>query len=196
MSHAGKMQRYPISLAQHYQYDVCACLGKNMNLYDMILYYELDDDLDTECLREAIEQTVLEFPIYRARINIREKWMEIDPPFRVRDISFSEEEFRVFRRGRLKEKRDFTGDPRKDAPLFDAAIIREGGRKFLFLDVCHIIYDGTGMKLFMDTVSARMEGREGPVETFSLFDLACHEQSITDTPFFRKASAWAMRGLI
>ncbi len=187
MSHVGKMQRYPISLAQHYQYDVCACLGKNMNLYDMILYYELDDDLDTECLREAIEQTVLEFPIYRARINIREKWMEIDPPFRVRDISFSEEEFRVFRRGRLKEKRDFTGDPRKDAPLFDAAIIREGGRKFLFLDVCHIIYDGTGMKLFMDTVSAKMEHAEGPVETYSLFDLACFEQSIRDTPFFRKA---------
>ena len=186
-SRAGKRQRYPISLAQHYQYDVCASLGKNMNLYDMILYYELDDELDTERLKEAIEQTVLAFPIYRARINIREKWMEIDPPVRVRDLSLSEEEFRAFRMDRLTQKRDFTGDPKKDAPLFDAAIIRQGGRKFLFLDLCHIIYDGAGMKLFMDTVSARMEGREGPVETFSLFDLACHEQSITDTPFFRKA---------
>ena len=186
-SHAGKMQRYPISLAQHYQYDVCASLGKNMNLYDMILYYELDDDLDTERLKKAIEQTVLEFPIYRARINIREKWMEIDPPFKVRDISFSEEEFRTFRKERLEEKRDFTGDPGKDAPLFDAAIIRQGGRKYLFLDICHIIYDGTGMKLFMDTVSAKMEDAEGPVETFSLFDLACYEQSIRDTPFFQNA---------
>ena len=186
-AHAGKMQHYPISLAQHYQYDVCAWLGKNMNLYDMILYFELDSDVDTEILKKAIEQTVEEFPVYRTRINIKEKWMEIDPSFRVRDISFSEEDFRSFRRDHLSQKRDFTGDPKKDAPLFDAAIIRQGDRKFLFLDLCHIIYDGTGLKLFMDTVSAKMKGAKGPAEEFSIFDLACYEQSVRQTPFFRKA---------
>ena len=186
-THAGRMARYPISLAQHYQYDVCTSLGKNMNLYDMILYYELDSDVDTESLKQAIEQTVQEFPVYRSRINIKEKWMEIDPSFRVRDLSLSEEEFGTFRRARLEEPRHFTGDPEKDAPLFDAAIIRQGGKTYLFLDFCHIIYDGAGMKLFLDTVSAKMEGTEGPAEKFSIFDLACHEQSIRQTHFFRKA---------
>lgn len=185
--HAGKRQRYPISLAQHYQYDVCASLGKNMNLYDMVLYYELDHELDTEKLKKAIEQTVLEYPVYRTRINISEKWMEVNSFFQVRELSFSEEEFRAFREERLSEERNFTGDPKKDAPLFDAAIIHSGGRSFLFLDLCHIIYDGTGMKLFMDTVSSKMKGEAEVKEQYSLLDVAVFEQSIRNTPFFKKA---------
>ena len=187
--HVEKRTRYPISLSQNYQYDVCASLGKNMNLYDMIVYYELDSDTDTEILKNAIEETVRAFPVYRSRINMKEHWAEIDPSFEVRELTLCEEEFLSFRRSRLDEKRDFTGDPQKDAPLFDAAILCVDGKKLLFLDLCHIIYDGAGMKLFMDTVSAKTEGREGPVETFSLFDLASYEQSIRGTSFFKKA--WA-----
>ena len=185
--HAEKRERYPVSLAQSYQYDVCAHLGKNMNLYDMIVYYELDSDVDTDALKRAIEETVQAYPVYRSRINIKERWTEIDSSFQVRELSLSEQEFREFRRERLEQEREFTGAPGKDAPLFEAAIVHQGEKCFLFLNLCHIIFDGAGVKLFMDTVIARMQGEEGPRESFSIFDLAVHEQDIKDTPFYKKA---------
>ena len=186
-SQTGDQKRCPISLAQQYQYDVCAWRGKNMNQNDCVLYYELTQDVDIQMLKKAIEQTVQAFPIYRVRINIRERWMEVDPTFQIRELSFSEEEFRAFREARLREERSFTGDPKIDAPLFDAAVIHQGGRSFLFLNLSHIIYDASGIKLFYEHISAGMEGREGPEETYSLFDVACFEQSVRATPFYENA---------
>ncbi len=186
-AHVAERVRYPLSLAQRFQHFVCASMGKNMNLYDLIFYYELDGDIDTENLKRAIEEIVLGFPIYRVRVNIAEQWMEIDPAFKVRELSLSVEEFRAFRRERLEERREFTGDPVKEAPLFDAAIIRCGGKKYLFLDMCHMIYDGVSFRLLLEAISAHAEGRGTAREAYSVFDLAVHEENIKDTPFFKEA---------
>ena len=175
--------RYPLSLAQRYQYDCCAFYGKPIDMYDICNYYSLDPEIDEERLKNAIRETVKEHPVYRIGADIEKNEMFFrQEAFDVPTLSLDAEAFAAWHAERNQKIRDLAGDP-----LFEAAVIHSEGKRFLFLDLCHLIYDGVSFNLFLKTVEGKYDRSRTPEEDFSIFDLVQTEQETEETSFYRKA---------
>ena len=175
--------RYPLSLSMRFQYDCCAFHGKPIDYFDLCYYYVLDSGIDEERLKNAIRETVKDYPIYWIGVDIEKNEMFFrEDEFDVPTLSLDAEAFRAFREERNLKIRDLKRDP-----LFEAVIFHSEGKTFLLLYICHLIYDGASFNLFLKTVEGKYERSQTPEEDFSVFDLAETEQKTRETSFYQKA---------
>ncbi len=198
---ASLKERYPLSLAQRYQYDACAFLGKPIDVIDNRYYFLLNPDVDEERLKEAVRETVKEHPVYQIGIEIEKNEMFLrKEDFDLPTLLLEGEDFDAFRKKKNQRVRDLSKDP-----LFEAAIIHTGEKRFFYVDFCHLIYDGASLDLFMKTVEGKYSDKENqenpdhkmisgnletPQEVFSIFDLVESEQKTKDTAFYKKAEQY------
>lgn len=179
-------ERCPLSLSQRYQYDACAFLGKPIDVIDTRYYFRLEPEIDGERLRRALRETVREHPVYRMRIELERGEMVLSADaFEVPELSLDEERFDAFRREKNLRVRRLS-----EEPLFEAAMIHTPTARFLYLDFCHLLYDGASLDLFLKTLEGKYDGSETPVEEFSLFDLALSEERARESAFYRRAQGF------
>lgn len=75
----------------------------------------------------------------------------------------------------------------KGEPLYRMALCQGQNRSYFLIDVHHIIFDGTSLKVFLEEVSKFYCGEEPEPETVSLMDLAVYEETLAQTPQYRAA---------
>ncbi len=76
-----------------------------------------------------------------------------------------------------------------EAP-YRLAIVETEGKKYLFFEFHHSVFDGTSLKLFLEQLVALYEGETVPAETFSAGELAEKEAEQRTTEAYRTAESW------
>lgn len=168
---------YPMSMAQKYQYEVCRSLGTTIDVIDMTYYFPLDGDVDSDRLKKAVEDVVNGNPIYRSHIDLERERLLVDrKAFSVREVHLNADAFGPYRAARYTRVRDLKTDP-----LFECELIRlDDGSAYLFLCLCHLLYDGKSLENLLDSISARYDGRAEETERASIFDLIRYERRLRE----------------
>lgn len=178
--------KYPLTNSIMLQRYVCESNGKTVDINDLIYYFTLEEETDEEKLCRVIKEIVEEHPTYQMGVDIEKKEMFLKKePFEVEILNLDEEAFTAFRQSKLHWIRDL----RKD-PLLEAKIIHQGGKRYVFFDFSHLIYDGISLEMFLKTVEQRYNGEESFKEVFSVFDVAEYEENLQGTPFYEEAVSY------
>ena len=162
---------YPLSEAQKYQYEVCRRQGKTIDQLDLVYYFRLDDDIDIPRLINTVESIVNEHPVYTGHIDLESGLLFTDEtPYRMESRSMTDGEFEKFRKNSYCYIRNLKTDP-----LFEAEILYVDHIPWLFLKLCHLIYDGKSLNNLLAVIGARYSGEPVEAEQASMFDLIDYE---------------------
>lgn len=169
-------EAYPLSESQKYQYEVCHKQGKTIDCIDLVYYFKLDDDVDICRLINAVESVVNEHVIYTSHIDLENGLLITDETaYRVETISLNDSDFEKFRKNKYNHVRNL-----KTEPLFEAKILLVDHTHYLFLQICHLVYDGKTLDNLLGAISARYNGEPVEAEQASIFDLIDYECRVRD----------------
>ena len=168
---------YPLSLSQKYQYKLCKRQGKTIDCIDTLYFFKLDEAIDIPHLKTSVETVVNAHMIYKSHIDIDNELMFTDDTgIFVGDVSLEPDEFSKFRQDIYKRVRDLKNDP-----LFEAKILHvRDDSDYLFICVCHMVYDGKSLKNLFDGISSEYTGVPIENEQASIFDLIENECRIME----------------
>ena len=176
-------EEYPLSMTQTGIY--LESLRQGGTTYNIPLLYKLDDQVDLTRLQDALEKALLAHPclfmtihmdgggkVFAVRhapkhvdIAIEDALPPVDELVRPYDLNSGEALFRV--------KLFYTKDG-----------------KYLFLDVHHIVFDGSSVGILMKDIEAAYEGETIEKEEYSGFEFALDEQEARASARFEEARAW------
>ncbi|WP_026508485.1 AMP-binding protein [Butyrivibrio sp. MC2013] len=167
---------YPLSTSQRYQNTVCTSLGTTIDVIDMTYYFKLSDTVDTDRLSAAVDKLVNDHPIYKSHIDIENNRLNVShEEFHITRVEIPAGDFESYRSKRYTRVRDMRVDP-----LFEAELISlDDGSIYLFICICHLIYDGKSLENMLACISAYYNDQEGPVEEASIFDLIEYEGRVS-----------------
>lgn len=167
---------YPLSESQKYQNEVCHRQGKTIDCIDLVYFFKLDDDIDIPRLINAVESTVNEHVIYTSHIDLENGLLLTDETaYKMETVSLNDSDFEKFRKSRYNHSRNLKTDP-----LFEAKILHVDHVSYLFLQICHLIYDGKTVNNLFDEITARYNGEPVEAEQASIFDLIDYECRIRE----------------
>ncbi len=170
-------KEYPLSQSQKYQYELCQRQGKSIDCIDSVYFFKLDENIDITRLRKAVEDTINANIIYKSHIDIdRGLLITDDTDFFVDDVSLNPDDFTKFRQNIYKRVRDLKTDPLFESRIFHVS--DEGD--YLFICICHMVYDGKSLKNLLGSISAKYNGEPEKEEQASIFDLIDNECRIRE----------------
>ncbi len=159
-------------------------------LYNIPLLLEISDRIDTEKLKTAIVAAVNAHPILRTRLflnddgDVRMRRMDGDMSFdescvAERDIgSIEDEKAKLIRPFRLLGGR-----------LFRVELLH-GEKTWLFIEMHHLISDGTSLLIFLNDVSDAYAGKTPEKEIFSGFEAVLNEEALRKSESYKKAKKY------
>lgn len=168
---------YPLSKTQEGVY--VECIAKpGTCVYNIPLLLEIDSSLATDRLKRAVAAAVDAHPFIKTRLFINDdgdvKMRRLDA-----DFSFDETCVEVRQAAAIEDIKDSLATPFKimGGRLFRACIIEtEDGRKFLFLEMHHLISDGTSMGIFLKDISRAYAGESINIEQYSGYEAVLSER--------------------
>lgn len=168
---------YPLSKTQEGVY--VECIAKpGTCVYNIPLLLEIDSSLATDRLKRAVAAAVDAHPFIKTRLFINDdgdvKMRRLDA-----DFSFDETCVEVRQAAAIEDIKDSLATPFKimGGRLFRACIIEtEDGRKFLFLEMHHLISDGTSMGIFLNDISHAYAGESINIEQYSGYEAVLSER--------------------
>ena len=176
----------PLSKTQYGIYVECVQhLGEYC--YNITYLYTLDVGLDEEKLKAAIESVVAAHPTLFTRIELDEQG---EPVQSIDDSeTFSLEVERIIdieaeKRGMVMPFHIF-----KDR-LFRIRLLKDSEHFYIFVDVHHLIADGTSLKVILADIDAAYSGKEIEPEVLTLADVARAEAEQMKTPAFEECKQW------
>ena len=176
----------PLSKSQYGLYVECAA-HQGEAYYNLPYIYVLDKNLDEERLRMAVESAVKAHPTLFTRIELTDD----GEPIQTIDDS---ETFTL----KVETVDDIeTIKPSLIVPfnifgdrLFHIRLLRDNSHYYLFLDMHHIICDGTSIKVMLTDVDKAYAGDELPKEEITMAEVAIHEAELLKTPLFEESKQW------
>ena len=159
-------------------------------IYNIPTLIELDRSVDPGHLKTAITAAVAAHPYMKVRFlinaggEIRQRRMDSDP--------FTEDQITEQTCGTIDEIKDNLVkpfDPLKDR-LFRFSLIRTKETNYLFLDVHHLICDGTGRAILLRDVSRAYSGEKLKAETYSGYEAALLEEKLRAGEHYEKAKKY------
>ncbi len=164
------------------------CIAKPSDtLYNIPLLLEISDDIDTVKLKTAIVAAVNAHPILKTRLFIND-----DGDVRMRrmdgDFSFDESSITEREISSIEEEREKLVKPFKllGGRLFRVEILH-GGKTWLFIEMHHIISDGSSIGIFLNDVSAAYEGIQLETESYSGYEVVLNEEKLRMSDAYGKA---------
>ncbi len=161
-------------------------------MYNIPMCCELPQDLDWENFKNAVKKAVAMHSAFGVNISLSEGTpvMRLHPEYlkvelaeqRTDDIETAKKAFvRPFRM--------------EGEPLYRMALYQDKNHSYFLIDVHHIIFDGTSLKVFLEEVSKFYCGEEPQPETVSLIDLAVYEETLAQTPQYYAAREYFAKKL-
>lgn len=168
---------YPLSKTQEGVY--VECIAKpGTCVYNIPLLLEIDSLLETDKLKKAVVAAVNAHPFLKTRLFINDdgdvKMRRMDA-----DFSFDEACVEVRRAAAIDDVRDSLITPFQiiGGRLLRVSVIEtEDARKFLFLEMHHLISDGTSMGIFLNDISRAYEGESLQTEQYSGYEAVLSEK--------------------
>lgn len=183
----ARLKAYPLTAFQLNMFDYQLCAPKTCMWNIPMLFSFSREALDEDRFIEAVQKMTVHHPVFRTRIYFDEEGRVVqryDPSINltVEPENLSEDEF-----GKLK---DTLNVPIKllHSPLVSARIFITETHLYLYLLSHHIMIDGSGLNILLDTVWAYYDGDKEPL-TDTWFTYLAREQRKTD----KKSHAQAER---
>ena len=181
------MTTYPLNQSQLGIYLTCLNCNEEGN-YNLDMLFHLEDDVDLERLRLALEAVVAAHPYVKSRLQESESG---EPVF----VDCTEEPFKaeIIDAGSIEELRPSLGtdyDLLHDR-LFRLEIYRtaEDGN-WLYVDFHHIIFDGVSWSVFNDDLARAYDGEALDAEKIDGFKIALDEVALREGPAYSEARDW------
>ncbi len=179
-------QSAPLSKSQYGLYVECVAHQGEI-CYNISYIYVLDGSLDEERLKAAIETAVAAHPTLFTRIELNEQG---DPVQTIDDSeTFSLEvehiaDIEAEKQGMVKPF-DIYNDR-----LFRIRLLKDAEHFYFFIDILHIICDGSALKVLLTDVDAAYNGKTLKPEAMTLADVAIAEAEKRKTPVFEEDKQW------
>ncbi len=179
-------QSAPLSKTQYGIYAECVQhLGEYC--YNITFLYTLDGSLDEARLKVAIESVVAAHPTLFTRIELNEQGEPVQTIDDSETFSLEVEhvaDIEAEKQGMVKAF-DIYNDR-----LFRFRLLNDGKHFYLFIDLHHIISDGTTLKLILQDIDAAYGGKTLEAEVMTQADVVREEAEMRQTPAFEAAKQW------
>jgi len=158
-------------------------------VYNIPVLLELSERIDLEKLKTAVKEAVNAHPYLKTRLflnesgDIRQRRAD-DEPFDERDIA-------IIPANSIDEVKDRLVQPFTllGGRLFRVAIV-QSDKNYLFVEMHHIVCDGTSLLIFFDDVSKAYRGERLAPETYSGFEVSLTEEKQRQSARFEAAKAY------
>ena len=170
---------YPLSKTQEGVYVECIARPHTC-VYNIPILLEIDSSLATDRLKRAVAAAVDAHPFIKTRLFLNDdgdvKMRREDP-----DPSYDEACVEVRQAASMDEVKGSLITPFQliGGRLFRTCIIEtEDARKFLFLEMHHLISDGTSMGILLNDISRAYAGETLTVEQYSGYEAVLSERHV------------------
>lgn len=184
----GHADRYPLTQTQMGIY--LANEQGGGDVYNIPVLLALPDEVDLGRLNKALRLAVDAHPGMRCSIEADAEGNLFmiphdDLQWQVRDEAMSEQELRERQNGGLA-----TAFHLDAAPLFAFTILRTPEKRYLLLDIHHIIADGASLAILFSDISRAYAGLELEKEPYNAFHLALDEAKKREGEAFQAARSY------
>ena len=176
----------PLTKTQYGLYVECIAHQDEVS-YNLSYLYVLDGSLDEEKLKTAIESAVAAHPTLFTRIELD---MQGDPMQTIDDSeTFS---LKVEHIDDIEAEKQGMVMPFNlyNDRLFRIRLLKDAEHFYLFIDIHHIIGDGSALKVILSDVEAAYNGKALDPEAMTLADVAIAEAEKRETPVFEEDKQW------
>ena len=180
----------PLSKVQYGLYVECVA-HQGEACYNLPYLYVLDGTLEEERLRKAIETAVAAHPTLFTRIELDEQGDPLQTIDDTETFTLSTEEGTMdvkegtFNRRSLIEPFDIYKDR-----LFHIRLLKDGEHFYFFLDIHHIIGDGTTLKVMLSDIDKVYDGGTLEPEAMTMAEVATAEVELRKTAAFEEGKQW------
>ena len=171
------------------QYGIYAeCVGQeDKPCYNTPYFYILDGSLDAARLCKAVETTVATHPTLFTRIELDSEGEPLQTIQHDETFSLHVEEVTDIEavKPQLIVPFRIVGDR-----LFHIRLFRDSQHFYLFIDIHHIINDGTSLKTILSDIDKAYKGEPLEPEILTMADVAAAEAPLRQSPAFEEAKRW------
>ena len=180
------MQSAPLSKSQFGLYVECVSHTGEV-YYNLPYLYILDRQLDSDRLCRAIETAVKAHPFLFTHISLDENGEPIQVLDENEAFNISVEEIENI--DNVKDSLTIPFDIYKDQ-LFRIRLLRDAANLYLFIDIHHIICDGTSLRILRDDIEKAYNGETLEPEELTMLQLSDIEAEQRQGPAFEEGKKW------
>lgn len=162
--------------------------NQNSTIYNIPMLFELDNSIDLKKLKKAILSTIEAHSYIRTKLYINKKQNVIQRRNKEKlDPSIIEEieidDINKIKKDLVKPFELLDGD------LFRIKIIKSN-KKYIFIDIHHIIADGTSLEILIRDVSKAYQGKILEKEEYTGYDVVETESKLRKSKYYTKAKKY------
>ncbi|MBR4344503.1 MAG: amino acid adenylation domain-containing protein, partial [Lachnospiraceae bacterium] len=177
------MEYYPLTRTQMGIY-IDSELYSGTTIYNLPYIYKIDDRIDMEKLRKALQMTFLAHPyLFMTLRYVKDEVKAFRNKPENTDIEISSEKPDA---SALARPFDLMSGER----LFRVKMFDTQDGKYLFIDMHHIVSDGSSLDIFYEDLEKVYNGENVPVEDYTGYEAALDEERALGTDRFKKAKEW------
>ena len=176
----------PLTKVQYGLYVECVA-HQGEACYNLPYLYVLDGSLDEEKLRHAIEVAVKAHPTLFTRMELDEQG---DPLQTIEDSETYELQVEHISDIEAEKKQLIVPFDLYNDRLFHIRLMKDAEHFYFFLDIHHIIGDGTTLKVMLSDVEKAYNGEVLAPEELTMADIARTEAELRQTPAFEEGKQW------
>lgn len=187
IDYSVKLERYPISKTQSGIFVECIA-NPTATIYNLPILIKMSEEIDVNRLKSAIEKVVEAHPYIKATIHMDDATGEIYAKRNDNasiDVGITKTEKMVNSETLIKPFA-VIGKKLYRFMIFDTA--KDG--KYLFMDLHHIIFDGTSLVILMNDIDKAYRGEKIDAETFDGFAYALNEEKLLKTDSLKNAKEY------
>ncbi len=180
-------ESYPLTGSQKGIFVECS-KNPDSTIYNIPFLFTLDAKIDVEKLKEAVGKVVCAHTYLSTRIGVDESGELYQKPgkedflpecIRMTDAEFAQKKAELVRPFKIQEER-----------LFRMEIYETESKNYLFIDLHHIIADGSSCDIFFKDLNDAYQGKGVKAETYTGFDAALDEEQEIENGRYKKAALY------
>ena len=185
-----QMDDYPLNAMQKIHFRTCM-ENEDLPVVNIPMLYHVDEHVEADRLRAAVEKAVNSHTAFNTRLFLnadgepRQKMVR--EPFCLAIEHLTGAEFEAERK-RLVRPYSVLRDR-----LFRIRLIEAEGAYYLFIDVNHIIFDGTSLQIFCRDIDLAYRRLPIAEEDWTLGQMAAESETRRKSEAFAKAHHWFLR---
>lgn len=173
---------YPITQTQNGIFVECAA-NPDTTIYNIPYLFKLSEKVDTDRLKSAVESTINAHPYIKTRLVLNEKG-----DIRALRNDGEKPEVKVIECEKLPGKSELSVPfSLLNSSLYRAVIYKTAGANYLFLELHHIICDGTSEAVIIEDINSFYDGKPVESESYTGFEAALDEENARKTDAYTKA---------
>jgi len=159
-------------------------------IYNIPVLLEISEAVELEKLKSAVVCAVNAHPYIKTRLFLNEEG-DVRQRRMDGDFSFDEAAIEVLHAESLEQVKDSLVKPFKllGGSLFRVKII-QADKNYLFIEMHHIISDGSSMLIFLNDITKAYRGEKLATESYSGYEVVLNEQKLRKGDYYTKAKAY------